>query len=360
MIPQSRHSITREDIKFVGKALAGDFLTRGPLTLEFEAKIAELCGKKYCVTMANGTVALHAALLACNAKHVVSPTLTFSAIANATHFAGAKLYLTDVDSYKLHATTYSQPLPAKGLVFVPMDYAGLPYNLDSSGLGAGYTTVIRDACHSFGATVNGESHVRHDDMAVFSFHPIKTIACGEGGCIVADSEEYATELRRIRNNGLENHQQHRFGLNYHMSEIEVALGLSQLKRLDKILERRRELASKYIEHWAGQYDRITLPADDNGHAYHLFVIRLADSVKIKRDTFRRELADMGIGTQVNYRPLHRQPIVASVIDSTLTEFPNADWAWERMLSIPLYYGLTDNEQKVVMKAIDRLLDKHAK
>ena len=126
MIPQSRHSITREDIKFVGKALAGDFLTRGPLTLEFEAKIAELCGKKYCVTIANGTVALHAALLACNAKHVVSPTLTFSAIANATHFAGAKLYLTDVDSYKLHATTYSQPLPAKGLVFVPMDYAGLP------------------------------------------------------------------------------------------------------------------------------------------------------------------------------------------------------------------------------------------
>jgi len=359
MIPQTRHFVDSSDIKFVSKVLAGDFLTRGPLTLEFEAKIAELCGKKYCITMANGTVALHAALLACNAKHVVSPTLTFSAVANATHFAGGKLYLTDVNEYTLHATVYSQPLPAKGLVFVPMDYAGLPYNLDSSGLGAGYTTVIRDACHSFGATVNGESHVRHDDMAVFSFHPIKTIACGEGGCIVADSEEYATELRRIRNNGLENHQQHRFGLNYHMSEIEVALGLSQLKRLDKILERRRELAEMYFKHWWND-DRLILPTTDNGHVWHLYVIRLADSVKVKRDTFRRELADMTVGTQVNYRPLHRQPIVASVIDSTLTEFPNADWAWERMLSIPLYYGLTDNEQKVVMRAIDRLLDKHAK
>jgi len=359
MIHQTRHFVSKEDVKFVSKVLAGDLLTRGPLTLEFENKIAELCGKKYCVTMANGTVALHAALLACNAKHVVSPTLTFSAIANATHFAGGKLYLTDIDPYKLHATTYSQPLPAKGLVFVPMDYAGLPYNLDSSGLGAGYTTVIRDACHSFGATVNGESHVRHDGMAVFSFHPIKTIACGEGGCVVTDSEEYATELRRIRNNGLENWQQNRFGLNYHMSEIEVALGLSQLKRLDKILARRRELAEKYFEHWSVD-ERILLPLGADGHAYHLFVIRLSDSVKVKRDTFRRELADMTVGTQVNYRPLHRQPIVASVIDSTLTEFPNADWAWERMLSIPLYYGLTDNEQKVVMKAIDRLLDKHAK
>src|SRR3990167_2268783 len=268
MIPQTRHFVDSSDIKFVSKVLAGDFLTRGPLTLEFENKIAELCGKKYCVTMANGTVALHAALLACNAKHVVSPTLTFSAIANATHFAGAKLYLTDVDSYRLHATTYSQPLPAKGLVFVPMDYAGLPYNLDSSGLGAGYTTVVRDACHSFGATVHGESHVKHDGMAVFSFHPIKTIACGEGGCVVTNSEEYAIELRRIRNNGLENWQQSRFGLNYHMSEIEVALGLSQLKRLDKILERRRELAQNYFEHWGGRNDdRLIMPADSPGHVY---------------------------------------------------------------------------------------------
>src|SRR3990172_6505660 len=195
MIPQSRHSITREDIKLVSKVLAGDFLTRGPLTLEFEAKIAELCGKKYCVTMANGTVAIHAALLACNAKHVVSPTLTFSAIANATHYAGAKLYLTDIDPYRLHGKTYSQPLPEKGLVFIPMDYAGLPYNLDVSGLGGGYNVIIRDACHSFGATVNGESHVKHDDMAIFIFHPIKTITTGEGGCIVTDNTEYVTELR---------------------------------------------------------------------------------------------------------------------------------------------------------------------
>lgn len=359
MIPYSRHSLDSSDIKAANKVLAGDFLTRGPLTVEFEEKIAEICQKKYCVTMANGTVALHAALLACGAKHVVSPTLTFSAIANATHYAGAKLYLTDVDPYRLHSKSYSQPLPAKGLVFVPMDYAGLPYNLDISGLGGGYNIVIRDACHSFGATVNGESHVRHDDMAVFSFHAIKTITSGEGGCVVTDKSEYATELRRIRNNGLENWQQHRWGLNYHMSEIEVALGLSQLKRLDKILARRRELAQRYTEHWPGDF-RLILPANEGGHAYHLYVIRLASMVKIKRDTFKKELAGMGVGTQVNYRPLHQQSIVASVIDSSSTEFPNADWAWERMLSIPLYYGLTDSEQKVVMRAIDKLLDRYAK
>lgn len=359
MIPQSRHSIDKSDIATVSKALAGDFLTRGQLTIEFEDKVAEVCGKKHCVVMANGTVALHAALLACGAKHVVSPTLTFSAIANATHYAGAKLYLTDVDPYRLHGKTYSQPLPEKGLVFVPMDYAGLPYNLDVSGLGGGYNTIIRDACHSFGATVNGESHVKHDDMAVFSFHPIKTITCGEGGCVVTDNTEYDTELRRIRNNGLENWQQHRWGLNYHISEIEVALGLSQLKRLGKILARRRGLAQRYTVHWAGD-ERIILPADDAGHTWHLYVIRLTSAVKVKRDTFRKELAGMGVGTQVNYRPLHQQPIVASVIDSSPSEFPNADWAWERMLSIPLYYGLTDNEQKVVMRAIDRLLDRYSK
>ena len=359
MIPYARHHLDKSDLIAVSKTLACDFLTRGPKTIEFEEKIAELCGKKYCVAMANGTVALHAALLACGAKHVVSPTLTFSAIANATHYAGAKLYLTDVDPYRLHGKTYSQPLPEKGLVFVPMDYAGLPYNLDISGLGGGYNTIIRDACHSFGATVNGESHVKHDDMAVFSFHAIKTITTGEGGCVVTDNTEHATELRRIRNNGLENHQQHRWGLNYHISEIEVALGLSQLKRLDKILARRRELAQAYFDHWFGD-ERIVPPALDDGHVYHLYVIRLANRAKVRRDTFRKELAGMGVGTQVNYRPLHQQPIVASVIDSSPSEFPNADWAWERMLSIPLYYGLTDNEQKVVMKAIDRLLDRYAK
>src|SRR3990167_6751446 len=258
MISQARHSVDKSDIAAVSKILAGDFLTRGPLTVEFEDRVAEICGKKYCVAMANGTVALHAALLACGAKHVVSPTLTFSAIANATHYAGAKLYL------------------------------------------------------------------KHVDMAIFSFHPIKTITTGEGGCIVTDNTEYVTELRRIRNNGLENWQQHRWGLNYHISEIEVALGLSQLKRLDKIIVRRRELAQRYTIHWAGD-ERLILPADDDGHAWHLYVIRLTSAVKVKRDTFRKELAGMGVGTQVNYRPLHQQPIVASVIDSSPAEFPNADW-----------------------------------
>src|SRR3990167_4753062 len=140
MIPYAHHHLDKADISAVSRALAGDFLTRGQLTIEFEDRVAEICGKKYCIVMANGTVALHAALLACSAKHVVSPTLTFSAI--------AKLYLTDVDPYRLHGKTYSQPLPEKGLAFVPMDYAGLPYNLDVSGLGGGYNTIIRDACHS--------------------------------------------------------------------------------------------------------------------------------------------------------------------------------------------------------------------
>ena len=359
MIPYARHEIDKSDLKAINKALSGDYLTRGPLTVQFEEKVAEICDKKYCVSTANGTVALHAAMLACGAKHIVSPTLTFSAVANATHYAGGKLYLTDIDPDTLHGMPYNEPLPSKGLVFVPMDYAGLPYNRDTSGLGSGLFTVIRDACHSFGATVGGESHVKCDDMAVFSFHPVKTITTGEGGCVVTDNEEYATELKRIRNNGLENWKQGRFGLNYHMSEIEAALGLSQLKRLDKIIERRRELAQCYFDHFSGD-TRIIPPRASDGHVYHLFVIRLSNSVKVKRDTFRNDLAEVGIGTQIHYRPLHRQPIVAEVIDSDPSEFPNADWACERMLSIPLYCGLTDGEQKKVMQTIDKLLDRYVK
>ena len=143
------------------------------------------------------------------------------------------------------------------------------------------------------------------------------------------------------------------------SDLVKSLGLSQLKRLDKIIERRRELAQCYFDHFSGD-TRIIPPRASDGHVYHLFVIRLSNSVKARRDTFRNDLAEIGIGTQVHYRPLHRQPIVAEVIDSDPSEFPNADWAWERMLSIPLYCGLTDGEQKKVMQTIDKLLDRYVK
>lgn len=360
MLPYAKNEVTESDISAVVECMRTGWLARGKLVPKLEARLAEIAGTDFCVVFNNGTNALHAALLAFDAKQVISPTVTFNAIANAAHFAGARLALTDVLEDTLTAdwnkiVGQSFDIDDQPTVIVPMDYAGYPSHA-THGNRPPSAFVLRDAAHSFGATFLNEPVMRMGDMSVASFHPAKAVTSGEGGAVFTDNDYYHHALKCIRDNGRMNGLHHDPGLNYHMPEMAAALLLSQLDRLEAYLTRRRVIAARYREAWMKDL-RINLLAHDTGHAYHLFVVRLEKSVKIARDGFRAELEKRGVGSQIHYRPMHLMPFCRPNFDPDA--FPVANNAWETMLSLPMYPTLTDEEVEHVVRSVNEVLDCHS-
>ena len=352
MIPQTKHSITPDDIKAVVEVLESGPIARGPLVPRFESALAEYCGAKYAVVFCNGTVALHAALSAVNATSVISPPLTFCAIANATTISGANLFLTDINGETLTADFYTGPVRCDEThpVFVPMDYAGLPW----IGQCPRNHVLLRDACHSLGAKIDGVSVTKFADLAVVSFHPAKVITTSEGGAVLTDDLSTRNLLVRFRDNGRHDGLQFALGLNYHMPEMCAALGLSQLKRIDENVSRRRKIAEAYRAHWKLE-TRLTLPPHSEEHAYHLFVIQLGEGLLCTRAEFRQHLSENGIGTQIHYVPIYLMPYWSDKFDHSA--FPVTNKVYSRILSIPLYPAMTDEEVETVMRVIDDALTK---
>ena len=343
MIPYSRHNITEDDIAAVAEVMRSDYLTRGPMVPRFESELALIYNKEHAVCMTNATLALYAALWVSGTTSVTSPALTFMAIANATAIAGIPLFLTDVDKYSLRADFYSGPSRYDNgkPCFVPMDYAGLPWE-PKIPLPKNYM-VIRDACHSFGAP---SWLFARDDMTILSLHAVKQLGVSEGSVIFTDNEDYATLLKRYRDNGRVDGSSASIGLNLHMSDIPAAIGLSKLKRWEKEKARRWEIARRYLDHWKND-NRLILPPDSENHAWHLFVIRLTDRVRCNRNDFRELLKTMGVGSQLHYQPLYLQPVLADRYNHSA--FPVTNEAYARMLSIPLYSSMTDEQVETVVK-----------
>ena len=336
MIPYTQHEITEEDISVAVDLLRSNKpITRGSYTEMLEEAIGERYGG-YCVMLSSGTAALHTAVLGFTGgfpgRRILSPTLTFSAIGNAALFSIGKLELLDVDNEKLHSL---KPL-GRGNIFVPMDYAGLPWRDKADHV------VIRDAAHSFGALY------APTDAIVFSFHPAKHITGGEGGAVVVYDKEAANQIKLFRNNGLDaSHAHTRMGLNYHIDEISAAILWSQLQRINQIIQRRREIAKYYLDQWATE-SRLQLPTNRADHVWHIFVLRVNG---INRNEFRSQLRVRGIGTQIHYTPLHKQPLFLSN-----KPFHNADDAWNRMVTIPLYPSMTDEQVEYVVRSVNEALD----
>lgn len=337
LLPYARHTIIPDDVRAVTRVLAGA-LSRGPMVPRLEAALAEHVGVEHAVAFSSGTAALHAALHILSPSEVYTTTLTFCAVANAAHFAGAKLRLVDVAP-----ATLCGRLPETPHVSVPMDYAGYPAPSPMTG------TVVQDACHSLGGHYHDGTPVgARAHMTVFSFHPAKAVAAGEGGAVVTPHADYADALRAFRDNGRETGLYVGPGLNYHMDDMSAALALSQLKHLDRRIRIRREIARTYLEHWRDD-ERLVLPADHPGHAWHLFVVRVPE-----RDAFRARLERLGVGGQLHYRPLHTQPFLAAQFRTA--DFGCANAAYERMLSIPLFPTMTAAEVRKVMASVDKALD----
>lgn len=352
MIPQTRHQISPDDIKAVVEVLESGPIARGPLVPRFESALAEYCGAKYAVVFCNGTVALHAALSSVNATSIISPPLTFCAIANAAVLGGASLFLTDINSDTLVADFYTGPVRYDETrpVFVPMDYAGLPW----VGQCPRNHVLLRDACHSLGAKIDGVSVTKFADMAVVSFHPAKVITTSEGGAVLTDDSFTCSLLRRFRDNGRRDGLQYALGLNYHMPEMCAALGLSQLKRIDENVERRRAIVEIYREHWKDE-GRLILPPHSEEHAHHLFVIQLGDELLCSRAEFRQHLLENDIGTQIHYIPIYLMPYWSDKFDHSA--FPVTNRVYSRILSIPLYPSMTGEDVVTVMEGVDDALAK---
>ena len=366
-IPYGRQSIDDDDVAAVIEALRSDWLTTGPRVEEFEAALAACTGSRDAVAVSSGTAALHAALHALGigpGDEVVVPTLTFAATANAVLYTGATPVFADVDPETLliDAASAAAAIGPSTAAVVAVDYAGQPAEYgalralcDRRGL-----ALVADACHSLGGDLHGRPVGSLADASCFSFHPVKHVTTAEGGAVTIDDAETATRLRRFRNHGITTdhrerartgswaYQQVELGFNYRLSDLQCALGTSQLRRLPEWIARRRALAARYDE-LLESVEGVTPLAlrDGAGHAYHLYVVQLAAD----RDTVFAELRAAGIGANVHYVPVHLHPYYRERLGTGPGLCPVAEDAFSRILSLPLFPALTPSD---VARVVDEL------
>ncbi len=357
MIPYGRQSIDEDDIAAVVEVLRGDWLTQGPAVSEFEAAIATRVEARFAVAFANGTAALHGAMAAggIGTQHrVLTSPLSFVASANSARYVGASVGFVDIDPETWNLDP-RQVGPCDALVAV--HYAGLP--VDLSALAFRPRVVIEDACHALGArTPDGPvGNCAHSDMTVFSFHPVKSITCGEGGVVTTNSAELAAALRTFRNHGMVAKPQYggwyyevaSLGFNYRLTDLQAALGRSQLEKLSTFVAMRNALADRYRrafrEREAGGLVLAPSPGLGVKHAYHLFPVLVSDRRRVYES-----LRAQDIGVQVHYVPIYRHPIYADTGVSPL-DFPITEHVYSGLLSLPLHPTLARSEQDFVIDAV---------
>jgi UDP-4-amino-4,6-dideoxy-N-acetyl-beta-L-altrosamine transaminase len=375
-IPYGKQYISKEDLEAVTETLLSDFLTQGPKIAEFEQHFSRYLGVKYAVAVNNGTSALHLAAVALGVNeksNVITTPITFAASANCVRYCGGNVYFADIerDSYlidlnKVESLIRSKP-PGFFSGLIPVDFAGRAVNLqDCKTLADKYNLwIIEDACHSPGGYFiddRGKKQLCGNssfaDAAVFSFHPVKHIACGEGGMVTCNREDIHKSVTMLRTHGItkepellyENHggwyyEMQELGYNYRLTDFQAALGTSQLKRADEGLARRRNIAKRYAEAFEGLQSILGQSGYVEGHAYHLYVIEVED-----RPGLYNYLRSKNIFTQVHYIPVHRLPYYQK-LGWKAGDFPVAENYYEHCLSLPMYPTLTDEEQEYVIDSI---------
>ncbi len=367
-IPYAQHWITPEDLRAVADVLEGGWLTQGPMVEAFEQSVAQFVGTKYAVAFNSGTSALHGAMFAAGVgpgDTVVSSPITFVASTNAALYMGAKAAFVDMDpaTWCIDIERLKK-LPFSPKVVVPVDYAGFPVDARAINHWAKSLDciVIEDAAHALGAKRN-KTWVGHGaDMTMFSFHPAKHATTGEGGVIATDCPEMDHRLRLFRSHGITKdpnqmtrsdgpwyYEMHTLGYNYRITDFQCALGLSQMKRIESNLLRRREIARAYDQAFES-FSWIQTPPKprepDTTHAYHLYPILLDPSVDRKQVYMK--LRQKQILTQIHYIPVHLQPYYRARFGFQEGDFPIAEDFYRREISLPMYPKMTDAQvQRVI-------------
>jgi len=376
LLPYGRQSITEDDIRAVVETLRSDWLTTGPRVQEFEEAIAARVGAKYGISYTSGTAALHAAAFAAGLKpgdEAITSPMTFAATANCVLYQGATPVFADVckDTLNLDPALAAERLTPRTRAILPVDYAGHPADLDAflrladrHGL-----VVIEDACHALGAEYKGRPVGGIAHMTVFSFHPVKHLTTGEGGMVTTNDPALAETLRRFRNHGISSEARQRqaegqwyyemvlLGFNYRLTDIGCALGIQQLKRLEANLARRREIAAAYSAEFR-RLPGVMVPAvlADVNPAWHLYPIRLdRERLSADRGQVFRALRAENIGVNVHYIPVHRHPYYRDRFDYRGGEFPVAEDAYERLISLPMFHGMSDEDVRDVTTAVTKVV-----
>jgi len=380
VIPYGRQSISEEDIAAVTAVLRSDLITQGPATEAFERVVAEYCGAKHAVAACNGTAALH---LGCMALGLgpggllwTSPN-TFVASANCARYVGADVDFVDIDpatynmsvdalAAKLEVAEREGRLPD---VVVPVDFAGVSCDLEGiRRLADRYGfKVLEDAAHAIGGRYRDEpvGSCRYSDATVFSFHPVKIITTGEGGMVLTNDDAVAERVRLLRTHGITRdeslmdgasdglwyYQQVDLGFNYRITDIQAALGISQMRRIDEFVARRNEIAAAYRDAFTGLRLGVQVIPEDVLSAYHLFMIEVEHHDRAEVFYALREL---GVGTHVHYIPVHLQPYYRN-LGFAPGDFPNAEAYYKRAITLPLYPQMTGEDLGTVVGAVRRML-----
>jgi perosamine synthetase len=377
LLPYGRQSLDDEDIQAVVEVLKSDWLTTGPKVGEFEEQFAAWVGAKHAVSFSSGTAALHAAAFAAGLQsgdEAITTPMTFCATANCVLYQGASPVFADVtaDTLNLDPQEAAKKIFARTKAMIAVDYAGHPADLVAlRELAVKHGLVlIEDACHALGAEYLGKRVGGIADMTVFSFHPVKHLTTGEGGMVTTNDAKLAETLQRFRNHGISSDARQRqqsgqwfyemvlLGFNYRLTDIACALGLSQLGKLEANLARRRAIATRYTRAFCSLPGIAVPPVRDGVNpAWHLYPIRLKlEALSAGRTEIFRALRAENLGVNVHYIPVHRHPYYRERFGYKGGEYPVAEDAYERLISLPMFHAMTDQDVEDVVAAINKVAE----
>ncbi|MCK4752753.1 MAG: UDP-4-amino-4,6-dideoxy-N-acetyl-beta-L-altrosamine transaminase [Planctomycetes bacterium] len=374
-IPYGCQCIDEDDIKAVVEVLKSDWITTGPAVDEFEKAITEFVGVEYGVAVSSGTAALHTAMYAIGiapGDEVIIPTMTFTATATAVVFQGGRPVFCDVDAGKLliDPNQVEAKITPKTKAIIAVDYTGqtCQYDVLREIADKNNLVLVADACHSIGGEYKGQKVGTLADITTFSFHPVKHITTGEGGMVVTNNAKYYQRMRMFRNHGITLDQRQRcekgqwfyevedVGYNYRITDIQCALGTSQLKKLPGWIKRRQEIALRYDESFKGLSEIQPLDVTPYGsHAYHLYVVRVLGADRNEVFSFLR---DANIGVNVHYIPVHLHPLYRRHFGTKEGLCPVAEAAYIQILSFPIFPMMTDGDVDTVIQAVYEAMAKN--
>lgn len=376
MLPYGRHWLDSDDVAAMVETLQSAWLTTGPKVGEFERAFAETVDARCAVAVCNGTAALHTAMHALGigpGDEVIVPAITFAATANCVVYRGGRPVFADVlpDTLLIDPKQVENLITPRTKAVIAVDYAGQPCDYETlrSITDEHRLALVADACHALGAEWRGRKVGSIADLSAFSLHPVKHVTAGEGGVVTTEDAGLAARMRTFRNHGISTEHRQReqqgswfyemvdLGFNYRLTDFQCALGLSQLRKLPRWLARRREIARRYDEAFADLHAIQPLTnSPEATHAYHLYVVKLdLERLSVTRERVFAALRAEGIGVNVHYIPVHLHPFYRERLGTRLGDCPVAEAAYERLLTLPLYPRMSDNDVTDVTVAVTKVI-----
>ena len=378
-IPYGHQSIDRKDINEVVRVLKSNWLTQGPKIKEFENALCEYAGAKYAVAVSSGTAALHIACLAAGIKkgdEVITSPITFVASANCVLYCGGKPAFADIqeDTANIDPEEIKKKITKRTRAIIPVHFAGHPCDLEEIKQIAQKKhslLIIEDAAHALGAEYKGSKigSCKYSDMTIFSFHPVKSITTGEGGAVMTNNRKLYERLIKFRTHGIAKHdfvygykgswyyEMHDLGFNYRITDIQAALGKSQLKKLERFISARREIAAFYNKAFK-DYSGFDVPVEKKGirSAYHIYPIQLKGKFIGKRKEIFDRLRNRGLGVQVHYIPVYLHPYYRRNLGFKSGICPAAESYYSRAISLPLYPSLTNTQVQAIVRIVKEVFN----